>query len=98
MGLAFSDQLISPHSRIVNPTYGVYFEIEPMTGMSLRRTKGRLYYETCENIISLSDISVSSKTVVQVLFRLKRYFTSGPDGIPASVLVNCKDVLVPHLF
>ena len=58
--------------------------------------EGGLLY-TPENLINLSDISVSSETVAQVLFGLKRSFTPGPDGIPASVLINCKDVLAPHL-
>ena len=52
---------------------------------------------TPDNLSNLSNISVSYEIVVQVLFGLKCSFTPGPDGIPASVLVNCKDVLAPHL-
>ena len=40
VSLAFSDVLISPHTRIVSSTYGgtVYSGLEPMTGMLLSRT------------------------------------------------------------
>ena len=38
--LAFSDLWITPHSRIVSPTYSgtVHLGLEPMTGMLLSRT------------------------------------------------------------
>ena len=46
---------ITPHSRIVSPTYGtVYLGLEPMTGMLFSRTSWRLYHETgCLYIILL---------------------------------------------
>ena len=42
------DFWITPHSRIVSPTYGgtVYSRLEPITGMLLSRTNWRLYHET----------------------------------------------------
>ena len=40
VGLAFSDFIDSPHSRIVSPTYGgtVHSGLEAMTGMLLSRS------------------------------------------------------------
>ena len=100
VGLAFIDFWITPHSRIVSPTYGdtVYLEIEPMTSMLLSLTSWRLYHETGLQIKYIIFVGIKCQSV-QFLFKhiytfkwlvkLHIAYSHLPKQVSFSVSVNC---------
>ena len=56
-----------------------------------------LSHTTREDDLFLTDITLSDSIIIEAIKELSPNSAGGPDGIPASLLINCAEEIAPAL-